>query len=238
MLELRRDRRRPQPPGVGAQPFEGALASLGDALGIDAASLLTDPALEAIEAELEERMSRYGAAAPYPAQYNASRALTRACWVACRGTGARLVVETGVAAGFTTSVILAALEEQGFGALHSIDVPPAGMDPKYVGWLVPDRLRHRWTLHPGRSRRVLPHLLREQPAIDLFVHDGLHTEPTMRWELRTGGGGVRPGGVVLLDDAERNPAFAEWAMTARPAWWTLSETASPGHHFGVAVLAS
>lgn len=237
-LELRRDRRRPQPRGVVPRPFDEVIHALGGALGADAGPLLEDPALRDIEGEIRDRLAERGDSAAFPVDFNASRALARACWVACRGAGARAVVETGVAAGFTTSVILAALEAEGGGVLHSVDVPPVGVDPDDVGWLVPERLRHRWILHRGRSRRVLPRLLRELPALDVFVHDGLHTEPTMRWELSTAGAAVRAGGVVLLDDAERNPAFAHWAAHAGAAWWSLSETEFPGHHFGVAVVGT
>jgi predicted O-methyltransferase YrrM len=237
-LELRRDRRRPQPPGVVARPFDVVIGDLGAALGADGAALLEEPALHAIEDELRERLAARSDDAAFPVDFNASRALARACWVACRGTDARVVVETGVAAGLTTSVILAALEAQGGGVLHSVDIPPPGADPEEVGWLVPERLRARWTLHRGRSRRVLPQLLRDLPALDLFIHDGLHTEATMGWELCTAGGTVRPGGVVIVDDAERNPAFAEWAIRTGSAWWSLSETEFPRHYFGAAVTAS
>jgi hypothetical protein len=76
------------------------------------------------------------------------------------------------------------------GALHSVDVPPEGIDPAEVGWLVPD------------------------------------TERTMRWELETAGSVMREGGVVLLDDAERNPAFAEWAASGRAPCWSLVRRSS------------
>ena len=234
-LEIRFDRLRPQPAGVEARPFDDVLRDLGAALGVDTGALLADPALAEVERELRARIEERGDEAAYPVHFNASVALARACWVACRATRAELVIETGVAAGFTTSVILAALEEEGRGALHSIDVPPEGIDPSEVGWLVPERLRGRWTLHRERSRRVLPRLLGDLPAPDVFIHDGLHTERTMRWELETAGSAVRDGGLVLLDDAERNPAFAEWAAAGQAPYWSLVETEFGGHHFGLAL---
>lgn len=237
-VELRLDRRRPQPEGVVARPLPEVIAGLGAALGADTDALLADPRLAEIEGELRGRLEERGDDAAYPVHYNASLALARACWLACRAAHPRVVVETGVAAGFTSSVILAALDAEGGGVLHSIDVPPDGVDPAEVGWLVPERLRARWTLHRGRSRRVLPRLLGELPAPDVFLHDGLHTEPTMRWELRTVGSAVRAGGVVLLDDAERNPAFARWAAEQQPRYWGLAETEFAGHHFGLAVTAT
>lgn len=62
-----------------------------------------------------------------------------------------VVVETGVAMGFTTAVILAAMDENGAGTLESIDLPPLQVDATgFVGNVIPVDLRGRWTLHVGR----------------------------------------------------------------------------------------
>jgi hypothetical protein len=105
-----------------------------------------------------------------------------------------------------------------------------------VGWLVPDAARHRQTLHRGRSRRVLGRLLRRLPPVGVFVHDGLHTEPTMRWELRAVTPSLAPRAAVLMDDAELNAAFADWAAESRATEWSLVQTEFPGHLCGLAVL--
>lgn len=73
-------------------------------------------------------------------------------------------VETGVCNGVSTAFLLLALERNGTGELHSIDLPevageeyepgtfwdgkggaviPPGRDP---GWMVPEDLRSRWSL--------------------------------------------------------------------------------------------
>ena len=75
-----------------------------------------------------------------------------------------VVVETGVANGFSTAFSLLALQANGAGHLHSIDLPrevgrdyepgtfyegegragiPHGSEP---GWLIPQGLKERWTL--------------------------------------------------------------------------------------------
>lgn len=87
-----------------------------------------------------------------------------------------VVVETGVAMGFSTTVILAAMDDNDAGVLHSIDLPPLQVDAgTFVDEVVPDELRGRWTLHVGPSRILLPGLARKLAPIDLFVHDSEHS---------------------------------------------------------------
>ncbi|RMG03228.1 MAG: hypothetical protein D6735_08975 [Acidobacteria bacterium] len=71
-----------------------------------------------------------------------------------------MVLETEVGYGVTSAFILKALEVNGHGTLHSVDLPPLGCDAdQFVGILIPELLKYRWQLHRGVSRRVLPSLL-------------------------------------------------------------------------------
>jgi predicted O-methyltransferase YrrM len=132
-----------------------------------------------------------------------------------------VVVETGVAQGVTTASILRALPD---GArLHSIDLPVLDVDADdFVGALVPDELRDRWTLHRGPSRTLLPDVLREHGPIDLFVHDADHSHAGQLEELRTVWPHVRGGGVVLMDDVG-NPAAIEFAAEVGVDLWLVGD---------------
>jgi hypothetical protein len=93
------------------------------------------------------------------------------------------IVETGVAHGLTSRFILAGLEHNGAGKLWSIDRPPLDPDLKQrIGIAVPERLRERWLLIAGSSRRRLPSVLAQAGQIGLFLHDSLHTEQNVRFE--------------------------------------------------------
>lgn len=125
----------------------------------------------------------------------------------------------------TSAFILAAMSRNGHGALHSVDLPPLtrGAD-SHVGALVPARLRGRWTLHRGASRRVLPALLARLGPVDLFVHDSLHTYLNVRDELRLVGPRLGRPGAVVIDDADMNGAPDEWAARhARACTWITEE---------------
>jgi len=125
----------------------------------------------------------------------------------------RIVVETGVASGKSSSMILLALHHNQEGVLHSVDLPnPVGQElpdgasthtgSREVGWLVPDYLRERWRLNLGNSLPVLATLAAEETVIDIFMHDSLHTDEHVTAELETVAPCLHPGSVVLIDNAD------------------------------------
>ena len=125
----------------------------------------------------------------------------RAVWCLVRHIRPIHVVETGVARGFTTRIILEALERNAAGHLWSIDAPPV-LKPglrEQVGEAVLDRLRHRWSYIQGSSARRLPSLLSQLGTIDLFIHDSRHTERNVRFELDKAWMTLRPGGAYLCN---------------------------------------
>lgn len=135
-----------------------------------------------------------------------------------RMTRPKVVVETGVAAGLTTTVILDALALNGVGKLYSIDLPPESVqgrtiadggrydrafaEEKRPGWLVPNRLREigNWDLLLGDVRDVLPPLLSNLSTIDFFLHDDLHTPEHMLWEFNLVWPCLSTGGILASDD--------------------------------------
>jgi len=141
-------------------------------------------------------------------------ALLRAIWLIMRRWKPTQVVETGVGHGFTSRFILEAMELNRRGQLSSIDRPP--LDPQMrtrVGIAVPHRLRHRWTMLTGSSRRRLPGLLSNLGTIDLFVHDSLHTERNVRFEMDRAWAVLRPGGFMIVDDVDSNAGLGSFSKT-------------------------
>ncbi|HEU4657914.1 MAG TPA: class I SAM-dependent methyltransferase [Capillimicrobium sp.] len=140
-----------------------------------------------------------------------------------RATRPGVFVETGVLHGLTSAFLLEALERNGEGRLLSVDLPsyaetgpanadgydatlPPGREP---GWAVPDDLRGRWDLHLGASLEVLPRAL-PSGGIGAFLHDSEHTEATMRGELELAWEALRPGGLLICDNALDTTAFEDF----------------------------
>lgn len=122
------------------------------------------------------------------------------------------LLETGVAYGWSSLVILNALEQNGAGRLASVDMPyvKANNEP-YVGIVVPQELRGRWKLfrQPDRNgiRKALDWL---GGAVDLCHYDSdksyagrLYAYPIL-WNA------LRPGGLLISDDIQDNFGFRDF----------------------------
>lgn len=177
-------------------------------LGTDLNGFLNDPGA----VEIREHIASERALLDRPASaamHDADAGLPDFCYVICRALRPRVVVETGVGSGVTTSFILQALAANNEGHLWSIDLPPIGAE-QFAGSFVPKPLHSRWTLLRGRSRDLLPRLLNDLPAPDIFLHDSLHTTRNMTFEFQAAWKKMNPGGVLLSDDIHMSKAFARF----------------------------
>lgn len=158
--------------------------------------------------------------------------LVRSIWCLVRHLRPERVVETGVAHGLTSRFILEALEQNDRGHLWSIDLPP--LDPdlrRQVGMAVGPGFSDRWTYIHGSSRRRLPKLLSQLRQIDLFVHDSLHSERNVRFELDQAWAVLRPGGALVIDDIDANWGFHSFNETfaGQPNLVCEAEPLRPDH---------
>lgn len=142
------------------------------------------------------------------------------------------VVEIGVSSGVSSAYLLSAMQANGRGTLHSIDLP-SNRQPKpgkggklhgswslppgrSSGWAVPFPLRKRWDLRLGDKADVLPLLAEELPRIDLLLYDVPHRDRVVRRELSSFGDLIPPGGVVIIDHGpggELCSALDGWARS-------------------------
>jgi predicted O-methyltransferase YrrM len=155
---------------------------------------------------------------------DADPGLARALWCLVSHLRPAHVVETGVAHGLSSRIILEALKRTGDGRLWSIDLPETTIPDERraeVGVAVPESLRERWVHLEGASRRHLPPLLRQLDEIELFFHDSLHSTRNVRWELTRAWRALRPGGVVVVDDVDLNWGFQQFLQAGddrQPLW--------------------
>jgi predicted O-methyltransferase YrrM len=195
-------------------------------LGTDLSRFLHDPDAVAIREHIASERALLDRPAS-AAMHDADAGLPDFCYVICRALRPRVVVETGVGSGVTTSFILQAMAANDEGRLWSIDLPPIGAE-QFAGSFVPQPLRSRWTLRRGRSRDLLPQLLNDLPAPDVFLYDSLHTTRNMTFEFQAAWQKMNPGGVLLSDDIHMSKAFARF-ITGKQVGLSLV-----GNRFGVA----
>lgn len=166
---------------------------------------------------------------PDSCAHDAGAGLARTAWAAVRHLRPERVVETGVARGVTTSVVLAALERNGRGALWSIDLPDLRLAWRGgTSAAVPSGLRTRWTYVRGASRRHLPAVLAALGSIQLFVHDGLHTHGNMLFEFDLAWRHLSAGGLLLADDVDSNGAFTHFGQWAAAPLFACPEQTKSG----------
>ncbi|MBS3816092.1 MAG: class I SAM-dependent methyltransferase [Candidatus Thermoplasmatota archaeon] len=141
-----------------------------------------------------------------------------------RETKPELMVETGVCNGFSSSIILKAMEDSGEGKLFSVDLPVfideikkedrtgAVIPPdKSSGWVVPDYLRDRWTLKEGDTYQELPRLFQSLTSkVDLFLHDSGHSYETMMFEFALAWRNLKEDHYLLADNIDFSDAFIDF----------------------------
>jgi predicted O-methyltransferase YrrM len=234
---------------LGASPtyetvsWESALRDVEARLG-HVANVLDEPALDEIEEYTRHLLKDISGEDPFTPYWAADSLFAHCCYLACRLLKPAVVVETGVAYGVSSAFVLRAMEENGHGILHSVDLPPLRRDAdRFWGIAVPEALRGRWKMHRGSSRQVLTQLLGGLGDVDLFVHDSLHTYRNMRREFEEIWPRLRTGGVLIADDVERNRAFGKlrektptlWRVVRDRQKQPLHDRAVPITTFGIAI---
>jgi len=142
-----------------------------------------------------------------------------------RSLSPEVVLETGVASGVSSAYILLALEENRKGKLFSIDLPserwpvPKGEQPR---WLIPEELKHRWTLRLGRSSEILPDILEQLKSVDIFLHDSEHSYENMKGEYQVVWPYLKCEGLLLSHDIDANEAFPEFCKETKAQKFTYS----------------
>lgn len=124
----------------------------------------------------------------------------------------RAIVETGVAAGFSSQAMLTALERNGTGMLYSSDFPYVRLkEPeRFVGAVVDDVLKHRWRLHLAGDRRNLESILPDCGPVDLFHYDSDKSYAGRAYVMARIEQHLVADALVIMDDIQDNSFFRNY----------------------------
>jgi len=135
-----------------------------------------------------------------------------------------VVVETGVASGFSSATILSAMAKNGTGHLYSSDFPYFRLpDPeKYVGVVVEESLKTRWSLYMKGDDDNLPKIVSSlKTKIGLFHYDSDKSYNGRDFAMKTVEPHLAADAIIIMDDIQDNSYFHDY-VTARPgANWTV-----------------
>lgn len=130
-----------------------------------------------------------------------------------RATKPEVVVETGVANGYSTAIMLCALEKNMKGKLISVEIS------ENVGRLV-NMLnigKKRWQLVVGKPRENIVSALNGEKQIDIFIHDSDHSYENMKFEFDEAYKKIKDTGFIMSDDINWNKksAFMEFSKKVK-----------------------
>ena len=127
----------------------------------------------------------------------------------------KVVVETGVAAGWSSRAFLLALRENGGGMLYSSDLPYFRLpDPdRFVGVLVEDQLRKDWKLYLEGDTANLPRILDQVNRIDVFHYDSDKMRSGREFAVSLIKERLSPDGVIVMDDIFNDDWFRNYVTT-------------------------
>jgi len=128
-----------------------------------------------------------------------------------------VVLETGVAAGHTSRCVLSALNVNRAGRLYSSDFPYVRVkEPeRYIGVVVEERLRSRWTLRTKGDAKNLPEFVKMAGQIDLFHYDSDKSYEGRRKAMNIVGPYLAKEAIVIFDDIQDNGFFQELALATQ-----------------------
>jgi predicted O-methyltransferase YrrM len=130
----------------------------------------------------------------------------------CVKTEARRVLETGVAFGWSSLVILSAIEGREGARLVSVDMPYLGANLDHlVGLAVPGVLKANWSLRRGADQDQLENAIAEIEPIDLAHYDSDKSARGRLWAYSVIWRALRPGGILMSDDIGDNHSFLKFA---------------------------
>lgn len=143
------------------------------------------------------------------------------------------VVETGVAAGFSSRAFLKAMQANGAGHLSSSDFPYFRLEnpEKYSGVLVEADLRSNWTLMIGSDRDNLPKVAATGQHIDLLHYDSDKSVAGRSFALKTLAPVMSKNTLIMFDDIQDNAHFLEWEKSGA---YTTIVFAFGGKYIGMA----
>jgi predicted O-methyltransferase YrrM len=181
----------------------------------------------------ENSVSRKPITSIYPINWGLGKPIGRFLYTLCLASKPSLVLETGVANGFSSSYILAALEKNQKGKLISIDhLIRSDQTKENVGIAIPNNLKKRHSLILGNSIKELKKLLNEPTKIDIFLHDSLHTYNNMMKEYQMAWPHISKNGFLLSDDIAMNDAFFDFTKLMKTKVISISNVDREGF-FGV-----
>lgn len=135
------------------------------------------------------------------------------------------IVETGVAAGFSSYSFLSAIKANGRGKLYSSDFPYFRIpNPEsYIGVIVEESLKDNWSLCIDGDEICLPKIVRSVNKVDIFHYDSDKSYSGRKFAFSVISKVLSRDGIILMDDIQDNSFFYDYVEDNNPESWCVFE---------------
>jgi len=135
-------------------------------------------------------------------------------WLA-RYSKPQVVVETGVAAGWSSEAFLAAIAQNKSGTLYSSDLPYFRLPnpERFIGVLVDEALRGNWVLQIDSDEVNLPRILERVSEVNLFHYDSDKMASGREFAVRLVQKKLSPSGFIIMDDICNDDWFRNYVTS-------------------------
>lgn len=135
------------------------------------------------------------------------------------------IVETGVAAGFSSQMFLKAIAENRQGTLYSSDLVYFRLKnpQRYVGILVEDELKKNWKLFMEGDKINIPKIKKEVSQIDIFHYDSDKSYSGRVFALNQLENLFTADTVIVFDDIQDNSHFHDYVHEKKPGKYYIFE---------------
>jgi len=136
-----------------------------------------------------------------------------------------IVVETGVAAGFSSHAFLSAITVNQTGSLYSSDFPYFRIPrpERYIGIVVQEFLKSNWNLYLDGDEVNLPKIFQQVNKVDLFHYDSDKSYSGREFAVTKAKAEMSDSGVILMDDIQDNSYFYDYIEREKPQSWHVFE---------------
>ena len=135
----------------------------------------------------------------------------------------KIIIETGVAAGYSSYAILKAIENNGMGRLYSSDFPYFRIPnpEKYIGIIVPEKLKKSWNLFIDGDNINLPLISKKIHKIDVLHYDSDKSYIGRKHALNLLKNNMDSSTTLIMDDIQDNSFFYDYILKLKNSKWYI-----------------
>jgi hypothetical protein len=123
-----------------------------------------------------------------------------------------VIIETGVAAGWSSRAFLAGIAKNGTGRLYSSDFPYFRLPnpERFIGILVEEELRPNWVLEIDSDEVNLPRILEAVDEVNVFHYDSDKMASGRQFAVELVRRKLAPTGLIIMDDIWNDDWFRNY----------------------------